>query len=185
MKTISLLLVALILAGCAPAATPQPSASAEAQVESSESLESAIQTSEVALPVVQAGEGSTVEVIGGDEASLREFLQRWLAPIYPGAPGGVITVRIAAMPADLPVDVPLPEGARTVASVQQPETYSQIILDSDLNTTQISEFYSQTLSSAGWQLAPQDPRAAALWVRVTFRHAIAFLMKRLTWRYGP
>ena len=153
MKTFLLLLVAFLLVGCAPASTPQPAPPQEAQVETTESLKSSSRSTEAVVPA-----GQSVEIIGGDEASLREFIQRWLAPVYPGAPGGMTTVRIGEMPADLSVDVPLPKGARIAGSVQQPESYTQIILDANLTPAQVTEFYSQTLSSAGWQPAPKEPQ---------------------------
>jgi hypothetical protein len=96
-----------------------------------------------------------VEIIGGDEETLREFIQRWLTQVYPGAPAGETRVWIGKLPEDLPVEIPLPEGARVVASVRERETFQQIILDMTQTPEEITAFYAKALGESGWQPAPQ------------------------------
>jgi len=154
MKRLSFLLVlVLFLVGCVPVENNQPKAQGVSTSEAPVSVES--QGNVVVAPSGPSGGGRTVKIIGGDEESLREFVQRWLTPAYTGAPGGETQVWMGAFPEKLPVDLPLPEGARIVASVQEPEVYTQVILDTALTSAEVTDFYSRTLSAAGWQSAPQ------------------------------
>ena len=150
-----LIIILLALASCAPIDLVQPSAQEQAHPAESDTIEGESQTAIDVNPPVQTGEGRSVEIIGGDEESLRQFVQRWLTPLYPGAPAGVTTVRMADMPPDLPAEIAAPEEARVIASVQEPKTYTQIILDADLTAEQVSSFYAQNLPDSGWGPAPQ------------------------------
>lgn len=155
MKYLNLLIVILFLAGCAPVGVTQPQMSEEAPSAGVISAGSQSQTSAIEAPVGQTGAVGKVEVTGGDEATLREFIQRYLTPVYPGAPTGDTKVRIGKLPEEMPVEIPLPEGARVVASVQQPQPYTQIILDVPQTPEEITAFYAKALSENGWQPAPQ------------------------------
>jgi hypothetical protein len=155
MKRLSFLFVLVVfLVGCAPVETNQPQTQTMSTAEAPVSVES--QSSAVVVPAGQSGGERKVKIIGGDEESLREFVQRWLTPAYPGAPGGETQVWMGAFPEELPVDLPLPDGARIVASVQEPEAYTQVILDADMTSSEVTDYYSRTLSAAGWQPAPQE-----------------------------
>jgi hypothetical protein len=156
MKHLGLLLILLVLVGCAPVDAVQPSAAEQAQLTEAGPVEGQSQAVVEVAPPIQTGEGRTVEIIGGDEEALREFVQRWLAPVYPGASGGVTRVWLGRLPESMPVEVPVPEGARIIASVQEPEGFNQIVFDVELTSGEVTEFYTQTLTAAGWQPAPQD-----------------------------
>jgi hypothetical protein len=132
---------------------PQEPAEAPSGTESA--VVSQSQTNVIEAPTGQAGGTRTVEIIGGDEESLREFIQRWLTPVYPGAPEGETRVWIGELPDDLPVEIPLPEGVRVVASVRDISPFQQIILDAPQTSEEISAFYAKALSEGGWQAAPQ------------------------------
>ena len=95
-----------------------------------------------------------VEIVGGDEQSLRKFIQRYFSPIYPGAAEGEKKILIGSLPDDLPIDLPLPEGAQVVASFQEPSAFTQVILDVPLTPDEIESFYTQTLTDLGWKPAP-------------------------------
>jgi hypothetical protein len=155
MKYLNVLIVVIFLAGCAPVGVAQPQASEVAPAAAAGSGGSQSQTSVIEAPAGQTGGTGKVEVSGGDEATLREFIQRYLTPVYPGAPAGDTKVWIGKLPDDLPVELPLPEGARVVASVQQPQPYTQIILDVPQSPEEITAFYAKALSENGWQPAPQ------------------------------
>ncbi len=94
-----------------------------------------------------------VEVIGGDETALREFIERWLSPVYPGMPAANTTVWLASLPDSIPADMPLPAGARIVASVRTPYD-TQIMLDTEMSPMDVLEFYAVTLPPQGWQASP-------------------------------
>jgi hypothetical protein len=156
MKHLYLLFVILILTACAPVGTAQPQMQTEAPSVTEEAVASQSQIFEgVEVPSGQAGGTRTVEITGGDEASLREFIQRWLTPVYPGAPEGETRVWIGELPDDLAVEIPLPEGVRVVASVRDFSPFQQIILDAPQSSEEISTFYAKALSESGWQAAPQ------------------------------
>lgn len=155
MKYLSLVFILLVFTGCAPVdAFQNPTKTAEAG-----SFEGQSQAAVESNPPIQTSDGRKVEIIGGDEEALREFIQRWITPVYPGAPGGVTTIRIGALPEELLAEVPIPEGARIIASVQEPESYTQIFLDVDLPSDDITAFYSQSMAGAGWQPAPQESQS--------------------------
>jgi hypothetical protein len=61
--------------------------------------------------------------VGGDEQALREFIQQYLSPVYPGAGNNKMKILIGGLPDGLPVELPMPEGARVIASVQEPSAF--------------------------------------------------------------
>lgn len=105
---------------------------------------------------VQNTKSNGVEVIGGDEISLREFISRWFAPMYPGALQDDIVIRIGALPQNLPYNLPLPEGTHVVASIQDAQIELQAILDVSQSPEQIKAFYEQALTESDWWLAPKS-----------------------------
>jgi hypothetical protein len=105
----------------------------------------------------QSGEPGpvTVEIIGGDEAALREFVVRQVT--YPGAETDHITVYLGSLPPELPYELPLPEAVRVIGSVQQTNNMVlQVIEETSLTPDEVQTFYADALPAAGWQLA-DDP----------------------------
>jgi hypothetical protein len=97
-----------------------------------------------------------VEIIGGDEESLREFIQRWFAPHYPGSmPERDTLIWIGKLPDEIPADFPLPPEARIVASVQDQYTEVQVIADVQTPLGALLDTYPQTLNERGWQASPE------------------------------
>lgn len=96
------------------------------------------------------------EVIGGDEASLREFVGRALHYNIPGETQST-TVLIGALPEQLPVELPIPDGARVIGStVRGPQAGgTEVILDVDMAPEAVLEFYQEQLGQAGWERAPE------------------------------
>jgi len=150
MKWLALILACLLLVACVPldAALTQTAQDlpAESQVEVQTVVEE-ISQDELA--------GGQVEIIGGDEQSLREFIQRYFSPIYPGAAEGERKIQIGSLPDDLPLDLPLPDGAQVVASVQEPSAFTQVILDASQTPAEVEAFYAQSMVDLGWQPAPE------------------------------
>lgn len=157
MKNLYLIPLTLILAGCV-SARPLPISNQLEAASTPAPLESQSVTTASGSLSGKTSDGRNVEIIGGDEESLREFIQRWLMPIYPGATGGEPRVFIGSLPEDLPVEVPLPAGARIVAAIQEPESFNQIILDVNLAPEEITEYYAKALPEKGWRAVPQDSR---------------------------
>ena len=64
--------------------------------------------SEEVVSIPLSGTPGAVEVIGGDEASLRELLARALHYSLPE--GGDTFIYVGGLPPELPVELPFPEG---------------------------------------------------------------------------
>lgn len=112
--------------------------------------------SEIAVPNSESY--GTVEVIGGDEQTLREFIQRWFTPLYaaPSSPSDDdTTVTIGALPEDLPLEFPLPEQGVIFASVKSPYDV-QIMLDVPMNDEDLMAAYSKILEAASWMQRQED-----------------------------
>lgn len=109
--------------------------------------------------VVGQGTGETgpvtVELIGGDEAALREFISRYIT--YPGAEADHVRVYLGSLPPELPYALPMPESARVVGSVQQTryEGLQVIAEEASLSPEEVQAFYAQALPEVGWKMA--DP----------------------------
>ena len=121
-----------------------------------------IEIVEEAIEVFPAGSASseeeigptTVEIIGGDEAALREFVERWLGSTYPGVPADHITVYLGSLPPELSYDLPLPEDAVVIGSVRQVRFDNvQVILETSLPVEAALAFYEDSLPAAGWAAA--------------------------------
>jgi hypothetical protein len=107
----------------------------------------------------QSGSAIKVDVVGGDEASLREFIKQWMAPSgYPGNSIQDMTVYIGNTPENIPYDLPVPENARTIGSITGGWMDYQLIFDSDLDSKAVNVFYSKNLPDRGWQQAPVNQR---------------------------
>lgn len=95
---------------------------------------------------------ASIEVIGGDEEALREFIGRFLRPIY-GQPNEGVNhaILIGELPEELPVDVPLIEDAQVIGSMVQEEPFdAQIILETSQSLDEVFDFYDSSLTEAGW-----------------------------------
>jgi hypothetical protein len=58
---------------------------------------------------------------------------------------------VGQLPKQLPVELPLPDGAKVVASIMRQTDNFQIILDTPQSSEQVQAFYQQRLAAAGWQ----------------------------------
>jgi hypothetical protein len=101
-----------------------------------------------------SGSLGTVQVIGGDEQTLREFIQRWFAPMYAISGDADTIIMIGGVPENLPVDFPLPDEAQVFASIQSP-TDLQVLVDVPSAAEDILISYPETLAGAEWMPAPQ------------------------------
>ena len=86
-------------------------------------------------------------VIGGDEASLREFLRHYMDDYGPF--GTDSTVVIGALPQNLPFDLPIPDETQIIGSVVGGEHDGiEIIADSQLPIHEVVAFYEGALTEA-------------------------------------
>jgi hypothetical protein len=99
---------------------------------------------------------TSIEVIGGNEESLREFIKQWIGPVYPGGSSQDTTVYIGSLPKDLPYDLPTPDDARMIGSITGGWVDYVLIFDTSLSSKSIHEFYAQNLAAKGWHEAPTN-----------------------------
>ena len=149
-RVLVMLMVVVLLMGCA--------AERNEIIEELDQTESApVTSSEVAVPKSEIV--GKVEVIGGDEADLREFIQRWFTPMVmaPSLPSeqDQTTIAIGELPEELPVEFPLPEGAVVFASIQSPYDL-QIMLDVPMRAADLMAAYTPKLKEANWNHVPEN-----------------------------
>ncbi|MGB2894693.1 MAG: hypothetical protein WBB65_00840 [Anaerolineales bacterium] len=102
----------------------------------------------VSQPVALPGD---VEVVGGDEESLREFIGRALTYPYPGAEEHDTVISIGLLPEKLPIELPLPEGSQVIGSIIRGEAAgTEIILDVPLKPGEAIDFYKKSFTREGW-----------------------------------
>lgn len=116
------ILTAALLTGCtappliAPAA-PQPTTQTAVVGSGNEvsgaGFEIVTQSEQVVVPAAPQPGRITIE---GDETLLKSFVERWMNLDYSGVGAGA-TLLLGQLPKDLPLDLPLPEGARVIGSV--------------------------------------------------------------------
>ncbi len=99
---------------------------------------------------------NSIEIVGGNEESLREFIKQWLIPVYTDGSSQDMTVYIGSMPKDLPYDLPVPNDARMIGSITGSGVDYMLIFDTSLSSKSIHEFYAQTLTDKGWHEAPTN-----------------------------
>ena len=99
---------------------------------------------------------SSIEVVGGNDESLREFIKQWFMPVYPDGSSQNMTVYIGSTPKDIPYDLPTPDDARIIGSITGGWVDYMLIFDTSLPPKSIHEFYAQTLSDKGWHEAPTN-----------------------------
>lgn len=151
LRNTGLLLVSalLLLAGCAPAVLDSE-ADFEPAPASGEQVVEAVEEGAGSAPAANAGPVAA-DVIGGDEASLREFIRHYVG----GSPfAQAVTVRIGELPSNLPIEAPLPPEAVVVGSVTTDQgaeqTYWNILLSSPQSADELEAFYAGAFSGEAW-----------------------------------
>lgn len=102
----------------------------------------------------EAALAGSIEVVGGDEEALREFIRQWAIPAYPDGSSQAITVYIGSTPKDVPYELPTPKDSRIIGSITGTWVDYLLIFDSNLTAESIHEFYEQSLIEKGWKEAP-------------------------------
>lgn len=102
--------------------------------------------------------GNTAEVIGGDETSLRAMA----SVLAGGGPGSneKVTVYVGILPPDMPFELPLPEDAILIGSIDRGELGgTDVILEVPQPAASITQFYVDTLTDDPWTLLDSMPGA--------------------------
>ncbi|MFN2236915.1 MAG: hypothetical protein ACK2U1_22020 [Anaerolineales bacterium] len=147
---IVILMLVVLLMGCAAERN-------EIMEEQGPSESAPVTSSEIAVP--SSENVGKVEVVGGNEGDLREFIQRWFTPMvenpsYPSEEQQT-TIVIGELPEDMPFEFPLPEEAVVFASIQSPYDL-QIMLDVPMDSADLMGTYTQNLEEANWNQVPES-----------------------------
>lgn len=104
---------------------------------------------------------SSVTVIGGDEADLRNFLEQWIVPYYPGAPATQITITVGYLPAALPVALSLPPTLTVLGAIAVTGDYTstELLLTAPQDGETTVKTLHQELEAQGFTL-PDDTMGA-------------------------
>jgi len=134
--------IAWLVSGCAQQGVPPAAEGPGPQGEM-------VVQSEQVVSIPLSGTPGAVEVIGGDESSLRELLARALH--YASPEGGDTLIYVGALPPELTVELPLPESTRVIGSVVRGKAIgTEIFLDADMSPGEAIEFYREELTGLGW-----------------------------------
>ena len=105
----------------------------------------------------QGGSDIKVDIVGGDDESLREFIKQWMTPgSYPGSSYGDMTVYIGSTPENIPYELPVPDDVRTIGSITGGWVDYQLLYDTALDAKAVTDFYSKSLADTGWEQAPTN-----------------------------
>lgn len=153
--------LSLALAACGPQATPTAPEPLASVPSTQEAGDTPTEQEATALPPATGSDSSgepdqtgQIQIIGGDEQALRDFIGRYISPGYPGAPVSDTLILIGGLPEDLPFPLAIPEDAVVLGSVvQEPPFGITIIADTQLSAEEVTAFYAGALSGDDWQEA--------------------------------
>lgn len=147
-----LVLLPWLVSGCGAQAAPAATEVPDTQEEFVQGEQVIQREQVVSIPVV--GTPGAVEVIGGDEGSMRELLARALHYAY--GEGGDTLIYVGALPPQLPVEVSLPEGMRVIGAVDRGRTMgTEVFMDAAMEPDEAMAFYREELIDMGWT-TPQE-----------------------------
>ncbi|MBN1966972.1 MAG: hypothetical protein JW910_20130 [Anaerolineae bacterium] len=115
----------------------------------------ALGTGTILPAAAQGGEG--VQVFGGTEQEVRSFLARLVA--WQSAPDQTADIFIGALPADLPLAIPLPQDARLLGSITQTVYTARqfiILVDTALPAPDVIAFFDAALAGE-WRAINAGP----------------------------
>jgi hypothetical protein len=104
-----------------------------------------------------AAQNGIAEVIGGDEAAVRELLSRTLAS-YPAYEGSETIIQVSSLPEDLPFELDLSDDMRVIGSIQRGvSSPTEIYIDSGQPPEAVISFFAERFSSEEWKLVDGFP----------------------------
>ncbi len=104
-----------------------------------------------------AAQNGTADVLGGDEAAVRELLSRTLAS-YPVYEGSETIVQVATLPENLPFELDLSDDMRVIGSIQRgAPSPTEIYIDSTQAPEMVMSFFEDRFSGDDWKLVDSFP----------------------------
>lgn len=104
-----------------------------------------------------AAQNGAADVIGGDEAAVRELLSRTLAS-YPAYDGSETTVQVGSLPDDLPFELDLPDDMRVIGTIQRgAPSPTEIYIDSAQPPEAVISFFAERFAGEDWKLVDGFP----------------------------
>lgn len=93
-----------------------------------------------------------VTIVGGDIATLQNFIEHWLSPIHLDMPNTQITVTIGALPRNLPVSLKVPSTMMVVGTFAQTGEYetTQLLLSTEQEAEAALAMINQQLKTQGF-----------------------------------
>jgi hypothetical protein len=86
-----------------------------------------------------------------DRASFQTLAHRLLARRCGGSPAPEeVQILVSQLPQDLPIEIPLPDGARIIGSLVHGGEGTEIVLDAPQTVAQVLDFYEETLTAEEW-----------------------------------
>jgi hypothetical protein len=105
------------------------------------------------LPAL-AQSGGVAQLIGGTEASLREFILRTEGLLAATDSDTAVTIRIETLPEDLPFELPLPEDSTPVGGITVASpggNVYRLLVDTRLEPAAVLDFYAEALDANPWR----------------------------------
>jgi hypothetical protein len=86
-----------------------------------------------------------------DRVSFQTLAHRLLARRCGGSPAPEeVQILVSQLPQDLPIEIPLPDGARIIGSLVHGGEGTEIVLDAPQTVAQVLDFYQETLTAEEW-----------------------------------
>jgi hypothetical protein len=86
-----------------------------------------------------------------DEAGFQALARRLLARHYAGAPAPEeVQILVGRLPAELPIEIPLPDGVQIVGSLVRSGEETEIVLDASQTANKVLDFYREELTAGEW-----------------------------------
>lgn len=84
-------------------------------------------------------------------ALLRTLAERSLSTWFPNEPEPRgVQLWVGTLPDDLPIDLPVPEGAHIIGSLRRERNHLEVTFDAPQPVEAVKEFYRRQLTAAGW-----------------------------------
>ena len=110
-----------------------------------------------------------VQVIGGDEESLRTFIAAHFSKSYiPSTEETIVTIGHLPDVGTL-AELPIPQNVQIIGAVQRPQLFDELLLQVDGD---FREAFTQALKGAGWQDIPVQSSATRGFVTQTAEQAL-------------
>ena len=98
-----------------------------------------------------AASGTNGKPSGTEDSSVEELATRLLQATYPGSTElNDVQLLAGKLPENMPVDLPIPDGARIVGSEVQEDKGIYVVLDVPMMPDQALDFYREALASQNW-----------------------------------